>query len=58
MMNAIESLKISAKGISIKCEVDEPSLQIHTEYRLTHCPTEHNVIRHALLYGILIARTN
>lgn len=52
MMNAIESLKISAKGISIKCEVDEPSLQIHTEYRLTHCPTEHNVKTCAIIWHI------
>lgn len=52
MMIAIESLKISAKGISIKCEVDEPSLQIHTEYHLTHCPTEHNVKACAIIWHI------
>lgn len=52
MMNAIESLKISAKGVSIKGEVDEPSLQIHTEYRLTHCPTEHNVKACAIIWHI------
>lgn len=42
MINANQSLKISRKGVSIKGEVDEPSLQIRTEYRLTHFPTEHN----------------